>query len=351
MTTRDEAAAHSALDLLGQANARLRELRTMIAGLEVTSAALNALAETAATLEGEITERRDQIEAIVQDNIPAHEWSGTSLRLRNVDGEWGVFVQLLGPQGPGGWTALMAAVPDGVRVVRQVIDWFGGSGAKPAVGMYEGAFGFVTEPFNATNFRGVPGPALTLNVGAVQAVAQEDAAVRVLPTSEEHVRELEFDLPKGDPPEISIGTIATGAYDSVASLAVRAGSPSGFPILDGSIPRGVPGNTYETYGVSIYNAAGVPIGSYYADRSAPAVGTISRIYIEMVAGSAGATATLYLGVGSAVLGPYVVTYGTPILLTGLSISVAIGAPVTWSIDAKTGTVTEVFAKGYGAIGS
>jgi hypothetical protein len=150
---------------------------------------------------------------------------------------------------------------------------------------------------------------------------------------------------------ISIGTVTTGAYDSTASLTVRAGSTPEAPIFDGSIPRGTPGNTFETYGVSIYNAAGVPIGSYYADRSAPAVGTISRIYAEIIAASAGATATLYLGVGAAVMGPYVVTYGTPVSLTGLSIPVAAGAAVTWSVDAKTGTVTDLFAKAYGAVGA
>jgi len=203
--------------------------------------------------------------------------------------------------------------------------------------------------------RGDTGATPVISIGTITTGAPGSAAaLTVRAGSAPGAPVIDGSIPRGDTgatPVISIGTIATGSYDSTAALTVRAGSPPEAPILDGSIPRGTPGNTYETYGVSLYNAAGVPLGSYYADRSAPAVGTISRIYAEIIAGSAGATATLYLGVGAAVMGPYVVTYGTPVSLTGLSIPVAAGAAVTWSVDAKTGTVTEIFAKAYGAIGA
>jgi hypothetical protein len=55
------------------------------------------------------------------------------------------------------WTAVTANVVDGNRVVEQVVDWIGGSGAKPAVNVYKGTTGFVTDIAQATNVRGLQG--------------------------------------------------------------------------------------------------------------------------------------------------------------------------------------------------
>lgn len=62
-----------------------------------------------------------------------------------------------GDDGNNGWTAMHALVPDGTRIVEQVVDWAGGTGAKPAVGMYIGPEGFVSLIGDATDVRGAPG--------------------------------------------------------------------------------------------------------------------------------------------------------------------------------------------------
>lgn len=50
-----------------------------------------------------------------------------------------------------------AIVADGARRVRQIFDWFGGTGTKPAIGQYIGATGFVTLIADATDVRGLVG--------------------------------------------------------------------------------------------------------------------------------------------------------------------------------------------------
>ena len=59
-----------------------------------------------------------------------------------------------GANGNNGWTAVLAAVADGNRVVHQVTDWTGGTGAKPATGRYVGSTGFVTDIADATDIKG-----------------------------------------------------------------------------------------------------------------------------------------------------------------------------------------------------
>ena len=86
-----------------------------------------------------------------------------------------------------GWTAVTAAVVDGVRTVLEVTDWVGGKGPKPAVG-YVGASGLVADIANGTNIRGAVayadltgkptlGTAAPLNVPAVAASAAGDSEV------------------------------------------------------------------------------------------------------------------------------------------------------------------------------
>lgn len=74
-----------------------------------------------------------------------------------------------GPSGPAGggdgggssgagWTPELAGEVDGTRRVLRVVDWVGGTGDKPAVGVYVGTNGFVSEIANAVDFRGGAGP-------------------------------------------------------------------------------------------------------------------------------------------------------------------------------------------------
>lgn len=48
-------------------------------------------------------------------------------------------------RGEAAWTAVYAMVPDGTRLVRQIVDWVGGEGTKPAVGAYDGPTGPVDD--------------------------------------------------------------------------------------------------------------------------------------------------------------------------------------------------------------
>jgi len=306
-----------------------------------------------------------------------------------------VVVEVPGLQGPRGWSPVFGTPAYGTSIVLRVVDWTGGGqGAKPAIGQYMGPAGLVNDIEDATLFPSVA--AADAAVAAAAGSAGAAATQAGIATGAASVATTQA------------GNSATSATDSATSAtasatartgseAARAGSEaardaafinanvyadeatgraavadgvqfqvvsvdgltitryrrvnSGSSVVVATYPSKLAINSITPYGVSIYNAAGVPIGSYYADRSVPAVGTISRIYAEIIAGSAGATATLYLGIGATVHGPYVVTYGTPVNLTGLSIAVAGGDSVTWSVDAKTGTVIEVFAKAYGATGS
>ena len=59
--------------------------------------------------------------------------------------------------GADGWSPLLAVVADGERLVQQVIDWTGGTGAKPAVNGYVGASGIVADIADAVDIRGDTG--------------------------------------------------------------------------------------------------------------------------------------------------------------------------------------------------
>lgn len=62
-----------------------------------------------------------------------------------------------GNRGYKGWSAVLANIADGARVVQQVIDWTGGEDSKPASGQYIGATGLVSLIANATDIRGATG--------------------------------------------------------------------------------------------------------------------------------------------------------------------------------------------------
>ncbi|MCU1348653.1 MAG: hypothetical protein JWO56_1683, partial [Acidobacteria bacterium] len=62
-----------------------------------------------------------------------------------------------GAAGVDAWTPALAIVADGARRVQQVVDWFGGSGTKPATGQYVGAIGFTVTLANGIDIRGAAG--------------------------------------------------------------------------------------------------------------------------------------------------------------------------------------------------
>jgi hypothetical protein len=63
-----------------------------------------------------------------------------------------------GDAGDNGWTAVLANVTDGERIVQQIVDWVGGDGTKPSViDQFVGPAGIVNTAGAATNIRGAEG--------------------------------------------------------------------------------------------------------------------------------------------------------------------------------------------------
>jgi len=60
-----------------------------------------------------------------------------------------------GVAGNNGWSAILAGEADATRTLLKVVDWAGGSGTKPAVGMYIGTAGYVTAKADAFNFNAI----------------------------------------------------------------------------------------------------------------------------------------------------------------------------------------------------
>lgn len=56
-----------------------------------------------------------------------------------------------------GWTPELAIVDRGDGEVQQVVDWHGGTGTKPQIGVYVGSGGFVTDIADAVLIGGIPG--------------------------------------------------------------------------------------------------------------------------------------------------------------------------------------------------
>lgn len=209
---------------------------------------------------------------------------------------------------------------------------------------------------NHVGFQGIQGIAATIEVGSVTTLAPgAPATITNSGTAQEAV--FDFGIPEGDKGDqgdaatIEVGTVTTLDPGEPATV-VNAGT-SGAASFDFGIPRGEKGDTgdaYETYGVSVYRAAGILTGSYYADRSASAGSTQAKIHAEIIAGDPGAEVDAYLEINGAVAyGPLTVAIGTPVELTGLSVDVDEGDVVAWVVTYMTGNVTDFFAKSYGAV--
>lgn len=76
--------------------------------------------------------------------------------LKGADGEDGTDGQD-GVDGTNAWTQVVANVPDGVRVVQQIVGWTGGTGVEPPVGDYIGPDGPTSDISEATDVRGAAG--------------------------------------------------------------------------------------------------------------------------------------------------------------------------------------------------
>ena len=107
--------------------------------------------------------------------------------------------------------------------------------------------------------------------------------------------------------------------------------------------------TLREFGIRIYNASGVPAGTYDADLHVAHHTVQSTFYAEIVGGAAGGEVDLNVEVnGATVYGPVTVAYGTPVA-NAVSIDVPANAQVKFMVIEIRGTVTELAVKTMGAI--
>lgn len=83
-----------------------------------------------------------------------------------------------GAAGLNGWTPVAASdlATAAPKILLKVVDWAGGGGDKPTVGMWVGVGGFVTDPADATDFGGASTAAAIAALNAAVAQMQFDAA-------------------------------------------------------------------------------------------------------------------------------------------------------------------------------
>ena len=106
---------------------------------------------------------------------------------------------------------------------------------------------------------------------------------------------------------------------------------------------GPEGNTYDSYGVSVYKPGGVDLGGYYAERNASSNSIQTRLFAEILSGSPGSSVVFYIDVGGVAYGQYEIVYGYPVNLTDLNIPVSIGDSVTFFVT-YINNVDELFIK-------
>ena len=72
-----------------------------------------------------------------------------------------------GSDGDTGWSPVLAVVEDGERRVHEVVDWTGGTGAKPVELGYLSTTGITATIAAATDIRGTAGAAANANIGSI----------------------------------------------------------------------------------------------------------------------------------------------------------------------------------------
>lgn len=150
----------------------------------------------------------------------------------------------------GGWSPTFAVAIDGARNVLQVFDWVGGTGTKPATGLYVGATGLVALIAEAADIRGLKGDkgvkgdtgdngaAATIAVGTVTTGAAGSSAT-VTNTGTSSAAVLNFTIPRGN-------TVDPGGVTSVAGktgVVTLAGSDVGLGNVDNTSDANKPVST------------------------------------------------------------------------------------------------------------
>ncbi|WP_080056866.1 hypothetical protein [Spirosoma aerolatum] len=78
------------------------------------------------------------------------------------------------------WSPVLAGVQYGTNTVIKVVDWVGGNGVKPAVNLYLGATGYVSDIAQAVSFRGATGPAGTVAASSFIEITADNPIADVL---------------------------------------------------------------------------------------------------------------------------------------------------------------------------
>ncbi len=118
---------------------------------------------------------------LMEGQVTAYSGTSLTMNVTKVTGsgtysDWTIRVSgSPGSIGTNGWTSVEAIVTDGERRVKQIIDWVGGNGTKPATGLYIGASGLTSVLADAVNVRG-PAGAGSGDVQTTGAVAVNDVA-------------------------------------------------------------------------------------------------------------------------------------------------------------------------------
>ena len=98
----DAAVGRILTDLLEKARDKLREFSDIQRATHDDAASAEKSAKQASDTVVALQAIKSAIEEIIKQNIPAHLWDGTALRLMNPNGEYGEPVDLRGPKGDRG---------------------------------------------------------------------------------------------------------------------------------------------------------------------------------------------------------------------------------------------------------
>jgi hypothetical protein len=136
-----------------------------------------------------------------------------------------------GGTGYNGWSPILTVVSDAERRVLYVSDWTGGSGSKPASGLYVGSSGLVSNVAQAMDIRGATGA-----TGATGSTGPTGPAGAIGPVGATGATG-----PAGAAATVGIGSVTTGNAGTNAQVS-NSGTSSA-AVLNFTIPRGDTGLT------------------------------------------------------------------------------------------------------------
>lgn len=278
-----------------------------------------------------------------------------------------------GPDGDTGWSPVLSSMNDGERRVFRVVDWVGGTGAKPVTGQFIGPSGLVSAIGDALDVRGPIGQPNSLAVGTVQGGATAGATI----TGAAPSQTLNLTLPKGDTgddgwtPVFAVvadgarfvqqvidwtggqGTKpATGQYVGAtgfeANIAnavnIRGASGSGSGDMQSATydPSNVAGNAFSMGNMTETSTAKVLTDS---ERSAISANTSARHTHSNKAVLDGTTASFLTAEKNKLAGITAGATANTGTVTSVAMSVPTGLSVTGAVT-TSGTFTVSYASGY-----